>query len=202
MLDEEIRSLVEKGSKIEAIKLYRERTGVGLKEAKDAVEAIVAGRSPAPLPPAADPAQPPPATAYGGPPVQPDAEVRSLVAQNRLIEAIKLYRQRSGVGLKEAKEAVDAIASGKPLPRSAVISKSGCFIATATYGSPHAAEVKALRAFRDRALAPSPAGRAFLRAYYLVSPPLARLVARSRRLRAFLRWALGPLSRAVRGFGA
>ena len=31
--------------KIEAIKLYRERTGVGLKEAKDAVEEIEKGRA-------------------------------------------------------------------------------------------------------------------------------------------------------------
>jgi ribosomal protein L7/L12 len=31
------------GRKIEAIKLYRERTGVGLKEAKDAVEALERG---------------------------------------------------------------------------------------------------------------------------------------------------------------
>jgi hypothetical protein len=32
--------LIAAGQKIEAIKLYRERTGVGLKEAKDAVEAL------------------------------------------------------------------------------------------------------------------------------------------------------------------
>ena len=31
---------VRKGNKIEAIKVYRELTGVGLKEAKDAVEAL------------------------------------------------------------------------------------------------------------------------------------------------------------------
>jgi ribosomal protein L7/L12 len=32
------------GKKIEAIKLYRQRTGVGLKEAKDAVEAMERGQ--------------------------------------------------------------------------------------------------------------------------------------------------------------
>lgn len=42
---------------------------------------------------------------YGG----ADADVEQLVAQNQLIAAIKLYRERTGVGLKEAKEAVDAI---------------------------------------------------------------------------------------------
>jgi large subunit ribosomal protein L7/L12 len=35
-----IVSLLKQGRKIEAIKLYREQTGLGLKEAKDAVEQI------------------------------------------------------------------------------------------------------------------------------------------------------------------
>lgn len=39
-LRDDVKLLMRQGSKIEAIKLYRERTGVGLKEAKDAVEAI------------------------------------------------------------------------------------------------------------------------------------------------------------------
>jgi sugar lactone lactonase YvrE len=40
----EVVELVRAGNKIEAIKLYREITGMGLKESKDAVEAIEAGR--------------------------------------------------------------------------------------------------------------------------------------------------------------
>ncbi|NJN97033.1 MAG: hypothetical protein HC875_24520 [Anaerolineales bacterium] len=40
----QIRSLLQQGNKIEAIKIYREATGVGLAEAKAAVEAIEAGR--------------------------------------------------------------------------------------------------------------------------------------------------------------
>lgn len=38
---DEVRALANNGRKIEAIKLYRESTGVGLKEAKDAVEAMM-----------------------------------------------------------------------------------------------------------------------------------------------------------------
>lgn len=38
----EVQALVRDGKKIQAIKVYRERTGVGLKEAKDAVEALPA----------------------------------------------------------------------------------------------------------------------------------------------------------------
>ncbi|NYE35256.1 ribosomal protein L7/L12 [Nocardioides cavernae] len=36
----EVRELRRSGKTIQAIKVYRERTGVGLKEAKDAVEAM------------------------------------------------------------------------------------------------------------------------------------------------------------------
>lgn len=39
-VDEKIMELMKAGQKIEAIKLYREQTGVGLKEAKDYVESL------------------------------------------------------------------------------------------------------------------------------------------------------------------
>ncbi|MBZ0300416.1 MAG: ribosomal protein L7/L12 [Anaerolineae bacterium] len=41
----ELRDLLASGKKIEAIKFYRERTGLGLKEAKDAVEDLERGVS-------------------------------------------------------------------------------------------------------------------------------------------------------------
>ncbi|WP_134774519.1 ribosomal protein L7/L12 [Ornithinimicrobium flavum] len=40
----EVRDLVARGQHIAAIKAYRQQTGAGLKEAKDAVEAYAAGR--------------------------------------------------------------------------------------------------------------------------------------------------------------
>ncbi|HEY7159674.1 MAG TPA: ribosomal protein L7/L12, partial [Acidobacteriota bacterium] len=39
-LQEQVQSLLLQGKKIEAIKIYREASGLGLKEAKDAVELI------------------------------------------------------------------------------------------------------------------------------------------------------------------
>ena len=39
-MDETIVELVKSGQKIQAIKLYREQTGAGLKEAKDYVEGL------------------------------------------------------------------------------------------------------------------------------------------------------------------
>ena len=41
-LEQEVLAILKGGTKIEAIKVYRQRTGVGLKEAKDAVEALAA----------------------------------------------------------------------------------------------------------------------------------------------------------------
>ena len=43
--EQQIRELIAKGNKIAAIKLYRETTNVGLKEAKDAVEAMERGEA-------------------------------------------------------------------------------------------------------------------------------------------------------------
>jgi hypothetical protein len=48
-LDSEVRQLLQSGQMIEAVKLVRERTGLGLKEAKDRVDAVAAG-----LPPGSD----------------------------------------------------------------------------------------------------------------------------------------------------
>jgi ribosomal protein L7/L12 len=41
--DPEIQDLLAKGNEIQAIKRYRERTGLGLKEAKDAIERARSG---------------------------------------------------------------------------------------------------------------------------------------------------------------
>ena len=51
--------------------------------------------------------------------------------------------------------------------------QGGCYIATAVYGSYDATPVLVLRRFRDDRLNRSPLGRAFVRGYYRLSPPLA-----------------------------
>ncbi len=68
-----------------------------------------------------------------------------------------------------------------------------CFIATAAYGSADAPEVEQLRRFRDNHLLTNPFGAAFVRAYYRVSPPIARLIARKPRLRTAIRKTLDVL---------
>jgi len=77
-------------------------------------------------------------------------------------------------------------------PRQKFQTIQGCFVATAAFGSPLAAEVITLRAARDRLLASSRLGRALIRLYYAASPPLARLIARDDALRAAARALLEP----------
>lgn len=74
---------------------------------------------------------------------------------------------------------------------------SGCFIATAAYGSALEPHVVALREFRDRVLRQSALGRAFIRYYYRYSPPLAAIIARHESLRVLARAVLTPIVLAV-----
>lgn len=96
-LHTQLSELLAAGRKIEAIKLVRDQTGMGLKEAKDWVESYAAGHA-AVLPPAGADSD-----------VAPDlaAEVDELLARNQKIAAIKLVRERTGMGLKEAKDWVE-----------------------------------------------------------------------------------------------
>jgi hypothetical protein len=59
-----------------------------------------------------------------------------------------------------------------------------CFIATAACGDPFAPEVVALSAFRDDVLLRNRIGKAFVRLYYVVSPPIAAVIAQSGVLRS------------------
>ena len=92
--------------KIAAIKLYRETTGAGLKEAKDAVEALESGQ-PRPAAEVADGLE---------------HDVLVLLRAGQKIAAIKLYRDKTGAGLAESKKAVEAIASRNGIQSA----NSGC----------------------------------------------------------------------------
>jgi hypothetical protein len=68
-----------------------------------------------------------------------------------------------------------------------------CFVATAAYGSPLAAEIGVLRRFRDRYLLSHAIGRELVSAYYAVGPALAGVIASDESLRSVARWAMTPV---------
>jgi ribosomal protein L7/L12 len=100
--DAHVAELLARGNKIEAIKLVRQHTGLGLKEAKDYVERLPGAPRLAELPTVVAPASPAPAGSI-------DDEARAILARGNKIEAIKLVREHTGLGLKEAKDYVDAL---------------------------------------------------------------------------------------------
>jgi len=70
---------------------------------------------------------------------------------------------------------------------------SGCFIATAAYGSLLEPHVKILRHFRDRFLITNTIGTYFVKLYYKYSPPLADYISKHDHLKTLVRMALFPL---------
>ncbi|MCZ4079649.1 ribosomal protein L7/L12 [Rhodococcus sp. H36-A4] len=101
---EDIYRLVGEKKKIHAIKLFRERTGAGLQEAKDVVESVGRG-NPIPALGASMGASGMDTAAWAD--IIP--RLRTLKAEGNTISAIKLLRARSELSLREAKEAVDRL---------------------------------------------------------------------------------------------
>lgn len=99
--NEAVQKALERGNKIQAIKEYRQLTGLGLKESKDAVE--YAERHPderfekstKKKKAAAD---------------NQDAGIRDLILEGRMSEAVEVYQRFAGVDAYTAKDAVDEIA--------------------------------------------------------------------------------------------
>ncbi len=70
---------------------------------------------------------------------------------------------------------------------------SGCFIATAVYGTPLAPQVRVLSEFRDKYLLTNTPGRGFVRCYYKLGPSIARVTSRNKPLGFAVRIALRPV---------
>ena len=100
---QEILSLAQQRSKIEAIKWVRDHSDLGLKEAKDYVENLlvntVENSNYSTFQNSTD-------QSNSSIPLQ---EIHLLIQQGRKIEAIKLVKDASNIGLKEAKDFIDSL---------------------------------------------------------------------------------------------
>jgi ribosomal protein L7/L12 len=95
----EAREAADRGDIVAAIRLTREATGLGLKEAKDAVDAH---------------AHAAPSGSVSADAVQIPLSAVAALYQGNFIEAIRSTRQQTGLGLKESKEAVEDYLSKNP----------------------------------------------------------------------------------------
>ncbi|GAA5530688.1 ribosomal protein L7/L12 [Herpetosiphon gulosus] len=96
----QIQVLLSQGKKLEAIKQVRLQTSLGLKEAKDYVEAIERGLSPI------SPVVVEPTVQQLPEDLMREAQI--IAQQGNKIKAIKLVRQATNLSLKEAKDMVDS----------------------------------------------------------------------------------------------
>ena len=100
-LPRHIADLIRQGRKLEAIELLRAETGVDVARAEEAVERIGAGLDPL--------AEAPLDEAPEAPAVYLNLEELTLAGSGRKTEAIQRIRERTGLGLKEAKDLVDTV---------------------------------------------------------------------------------------------
>lgn len=104
------RQALEQGNKIEAIKQLRRVTGLGLKEAKDWIESYERGGEPPALPSM----EPHPEGRDPNASFTLSKEALDALRRGSTIEAIKIIRERTGVGLAEAKNIVEMIQKELP----------------------------------------------------------------------------------------
>jgi ribosomal protein L7/L12 len=106
-LEQQVRSLLDQGQKIAAVKLYKDQTGMGLAEAKKAVESMQADAgSSSPSDIGSD----------------LEAALLRLLGRGDKLEAVKLYKEQRSTSLIEAKQAVESLAARHGL----VTQRAGC----------------------------------------------------------------------------
>ncbi|KJL26939.1 50S ribosomal protein L7/L12 [Microbacterium oxydans] len=110
----EVDRLVVAGQKIHAIKVYRDHSGVSLKEAKDRIEHWSVSTT-APHPAAVSHTTAPhssitatPSSVRASLPPSVASTIDAQVAGGSAIAAIKTLREHTGLGLKESKNVIDA----------------------------------------------------------------------------------------------
>jgi len=126
----EVARLVRDGQKIEAIKLYRELTGAGLKEAKTAIEQLAEGRvlqvAQTIVERTADTDEGPRSVESGQRFSVEDflRGLQPLLQTDQKIEAIQQVRGKYNIGLKEAKDAVELLSVGQTREAARIVEQA------------------------------------------------------------------------------
>ncbi len=94
----DVRERIERGQTLEAVKKLREKTGIGLGDAKAWVDAHRGGES------ASAPRAP------GLPDRELEEDVLALLRRGNTIAGIRTWRERTGSDLKTSREAIEALA--------------------------------------------------------------------------------------------
>lgn len=132
-----LTDLILAGQKIEAIKVYKDITGMGLRESKEFIDNLEAQLR------EANPASPrhfaynakPQSLSMGKIPEEDARKMTDLIFAGQKIEAIKMYREATSLGLKESKEFIDALERQlrEECPENfSHAAKSGCSVVAAS----------------------------------------------------------------------
>ncbi len=100
-LEQKLQILISNNRKIEAVKLYFEHAKCSLKEAKDYVDNFNLSNT----------------SIQNSKSVNnsfDDQEILDLIFQRKLIQAVKVYRDKTGCDLKEAKDYIDHLSEKNP----------------------------------------------------------------------------------------
>ena len=109
----EILSIWNSGSKVLAINMLREQNGLGLAEAKQLLESADTGADAADSPLALNSAIP----------ASAELRIHAAMASGNKLEAVKLLKEATGLGLAEAKERIDAAMQSEPLNLQAALNQ-------------------------------------------------------------------------------
>ena len=97
--------------------------------------------------------------------------------KGKKLEAVKLYKEATGLSLREGKDFVEQLGDANGIESASV--KGGCFIATAAMGDYDHPVVVDLRKFRDNWLLKRNWGVKFTNWYYTHGPKAASVIEKS-----------------------
>jgi len=121
---------------------------------------------------------------YGG-----ELAEEAVAARKSILQQLKL-----GLNENEQQSAI----SDETIKRSG---KSGCYIATAIYGSYNCPQVCILRRFRDETLKKSRYGRLFIHVYYMISPTLVKVFGKRKYFNSLVKPVLNKIVQSLQDKG-